>query len=71
MRRCLGNSCKAFDFSRGLFTTQLCLDDLRKLVNDGNYEDCKEFALVAKQNAETVCNLVFELMEANKEEDDE
>lgn len=54
-----------------IFITQLCLDDLRKLVNDGNYEDCKEFALVAKQNAETVCNLVFELMEANKEEDDE
>lgn len=22
MRRCLGNSCKAFDFSRGLFTFQ-------------------------------------------------
>ena len=23
MRRCLGNSCKAFDFSRGLFTVLL------------------------------------------------
>ena len=53
-----------------IFITQLCLDDLRKLVNDGNYEDCKEFALVAKQNAETVCKLVFDLMEADKEEDE-
>lgn len=29
MRRCLGNSCKAFDFSRGLFTWSCPNPDLK------------------------------------------
>lgn len=53
-----------------IFITQLCLDDLSKLVKAGNAEESKELALVAKQNAETVCKLVFDLMEADKEEDE-